>query len=1137
VIWQYGVFVLSLFVSGLLSTGLAVLAWRRRAAAGAVPLTVMMSAAAFWSFLYAVENVVPDLAIKVLLVQTQYLGIVLLPVAWLTFALQYTGHESGWSGRTVALLMIEPMLVLLLVWTDGLRGLVWHDIAIFEVGPVTLVSPIYGFAFWAHVVYSYLVLVAGIVCLISSMRVMPRRYWLHTIFLLVCGLVPWVGSVARVFGQGFLSYFDWTPVLFVVAGTGLLAGIKGYRLYDIVPIAQNAAFETLRDGVIVIDLLGRVVRINPAAEALVGCSVGAAVGHPLASLAPPLGHLLEQHGRNREFGSEIVLGEGQERRTYAVWLSPIREHSGELAGHLLVAQNISERRRMEELLLEERATLFAILQKAPYGVLLVDQNERCLFVNPAFTKITGYSIHDLSTLGAWFEEVFPDLEYRSNVVQNWDADTQRRASRELEMRCRDGRRRYVEFRPTLLGDGRALLGLSDVTERRRMDEALRQSEERYRIMADNIQEGLTIVEGSQVVYVNDRACDIFGRSPSKLMQMNELDLAAPEERSRLADLMGKLGESGQLPQELEFWIVRPDGSRRLVRNRYSIGRRAGEVVGKYILTTDITQSRQAEEALRASEAKYRLLAETARDIILVHDVSGQITYVNSACLDLGGYQAEDLVGRNIADLMPPEYLAAVRDGVLDRIHAEGGTYLFEAVLPKKQEGAIPVEISAAPMYDNDGISGVLIFARDISERRRAEETQRRRYREIDALYRIGRAVSPILDLREVLATVLEEVCELLEAAAGSIWLIGGDGRLVCREAVGPQSDKITGWCLDPGEGLAGSVIAAGQTLVSSDVERDPRHVPDVGHYIGLDLRSMVSVPLRAQDSVIGVLQVADTVPNRFDPTDVMFIEALAATVAIAIENARMFAQEGERVAELAHALEQQRELERLKGLFIQNVSHELRTPLAIALGYASLLDSNELGELRPEQREPVAIINRRLRSLSVMMDDFATVMDLETRMLNHQSVDLTELVTSYLTHRIGIIEEAELTLQSDVARVPPVLGNEMNLRRVLDKLVGNAIKFTPAGGSIRVSLAQENSNVVLIVADTGIGIPSDRLERIFDWFYQVDGSMSRRHGGTGLGLSVVKRIVDAHGGSVSVESKVGEGSVFTVRLPLASVYN
>jgi len=1132
VVWQYDTFILSLIVSGLVSTGLAVVAWQRRAAAGAVPATVLLIAAAGWSFLYALEIVVGDLSIKVILAEASYVAIVLLPAAWLLFTLQFTGDELGRSIRAVGLLAIEPLIVLFLVWSGGLHGILWQHVAVVAAGPFKVVNSTYGPAYWVHAGYSYLVVVVGAARLITSTRDEDRSHRHQTALLVGCGLVPWVGNVLRVVGRGMFLYLDWTPVLFAVAGTGIVSALKRRRLSDIVPVAQDAAFQTLRDGLMVLDPMGRVVRLNAAAESLLGCSGSKALGRPLGALSQELAALLEQSDPAREVRSEVVLSGGGISDTCVVLISPLRDGSSEPMGRLLVMQRIGEQRRMEGLLLEERARLFATLQKAPYGVLLVDQHERCTYANPMFTSITGYLLSDLSGLGDLFREMFPDTEYRRAVTGNWDQDTQHHSLRDLPIKCRDGRVKYVDFRPAMLGDGRALLSISDTTERKRINESLRRSEARYRLMADNIREGLTIIEGGEVVYVNDRACEIFDCSRSALMRLGEFDLAAPEERQRLARVMRQSDQSGQVAQELEFWIVRPDGRRRLVRNRYSAGVREGGVVGKYILTSDITRSRQAEEALRTSEERYRLLAETALDIILIHDAAGHITYINPAGLELVGYAVDELVGRHIARLMPLEYLDAVRGGELERAYAEGRPFLIEATFPTKDRGFIPVEISAVPMDEDTDSSGVLVFARDISERREAEKAQRRRFRELDALFHVGRALSPILDVQQVSVTVLEEVCELLEVTAGSIWLIEPDGRLICREAVGPQNEEVLGWSLEPGEGLAGSVAVSGETLISTDAEADPRHVAEVGHAIGLDLRSIASVPLRARDNVIGVLQVTDTTPNRFNTMDVMFIESLAATAGIAIENARMFGQEEERATELARALAQQRELERLRGAFIQNVSHELRTPLAIALGYSALLDSGDLGELQPDQREPVATISRRLVSLSVMMDDFATVMDLETHALHHESVDLRELVGRYLGDRRKVIEGAGLVLESDVASVPSITGDEINLGRMLSKLVDNGVKFTPAGGTLRVSLAEDDGEVVLAVADTGIGIPPGQLERIFDPFYQVDASMRRRYGGTGLGLSVVRGIVDAHGGSIRVESEEGKGSVFTVRLPV-----
>jgi signal transduction histidine kinase len=245
----------------------------------------------------------------------------------------------------------------------------------------------------------------------------------------------------------------------------------------------------------------------------------------------------------------------------------------------------------------------------------------------------------------------------------------------------------------------------------------------------------------------------------------------------------------------------------------------------------------------------------------------------------------------------------------------------------------------------------------------------------------------------------------------------------------------------------------------------------------------------------------------------------------------------ERTAELARALEKQQELDRLRSEFIRNVSHELRTPLALALGHAKLLEAGVLGELQPEQHESVAVIARRTRLLSKMMDNFAAIIDTETE-LQRRPVDLVELVHRLLTDSQvrATIEQADLTLSVKVAPdVPLVSGDPVQLQRVVDNLLNNAFKFTPAGGRVAVRLRHEEENLALEVADTGIGIPADQSERIFERYYQIDGSTTRRYGGIGLGLALVKEIIKAHGGVVEVKSEVGEGSTFTVTLPIFPV--
>jgi adenylate cyclase len=226
------------------------------------------------------------------------------------------------------------------------------------------------------------------------------------------------------------------------------------------------------------------------------------------------------------------------------------------------------------------------------------------------------------------------------------------------------------------------------------------------------------------------------------------------------------------------------------------------------------------------------------------------------------------------------------------------------------------------------------------------------------------------------------------------------------------------------------------------------------------------------------------------------------------------------------------ELDRLKSEFIQNASHELRMPLALILGYAEMLDMGEMGELEPEQREAVGVITRRARMLRDLVEDITFILQAETNLPDPEPVRLDELTLAVVKEFQIAVQEAGLTLRTDIARgLPPVYASPTYMRRVMDNLIGNAIKFTPEGGAITISGWREGDCVALEVSDTGIGIPADKLDHVFERFYQVDGSATRRYGGVGLGLALMKEVVEAYGGRVAVDSEMDVGSTFTAILP------
>ncbi|MFL7793464.1 MAG: GAF domain-containing protein [Anaerolineae bacterium] len=346
-------------------------------------------------------------------------------------------------------------------------------------------------------------------------------------------------------------------------------------------------------------------------------------------------------------------------------------------------------------------------------------------------------------------------------------------------------------------------------------------------------------------------------------------------------------------------------------------------------------------------------------------------------------------------------------------------------------------------------------------------------------------------------------------------------------------------------GLSGALAEESIELATSldnqpptifDATDDPQSKIIREIYRSRGIRSLILLPLRVGGRLYGTMSVGHRSEKHvWHPDDIRLLEAVVHQLRLVIENAHLFEEAQRRTEELAAALVQLEEMDCLKDEFIQNVSHELRSPLALIRGYAEMLDAGELGEVSPEQQKPVAIIARRARMLGDLVKDITLILEAEVSSPDPEPIQLDELVRNAVEDFQVEIKQADLTLLAESEPdLPPVSGTYTYLRRVLDNLIGNAVKFTPANGTITVRLRREEDRVALEVSDTGVGIPEDKLERVFERFYQVDGSARRRYGGVGLGLALVKEIVEAYGGHVTVESELGKGSAFTAHMPIFS---
>jgi len=404
----------------------------------------------------------------------------------------------------------------------------------------------------------------------------------------------------------------------------------------------------------------------------------------------------------------------------------------------------------------------------------------------------------------------------------------------------------------------------------------------------------------------------------------------------------------------------------------------------------------------------------------------------------------------------------------------------------------------------------------------------------EALGRASAIVNSTLNIDEVLDHILEQVERVVPGDTFNIMLIE------------KQIAKIVRWRGNEGnqppENTRDIPIARYPNFEKMVTTKKPVVVPNTAmdpNWVSENEEewrfSYVAAPICIADQVVGFLNVNGYRPKQFDAADAKRLMIFAHHAATALENANLYQRLHQHADDLTRAVAKLKELDQLKNQFIQNVSHELRTPLAIIHGYATLLDDGELGELQPEQKTPVKTIRRHTKALTETVEDITLIHSLETVPLNRQPVRLDKLIHKAVRPFEEMAKKNQITLSLEApSRLPPIEGCPDHLQHVINNLLSNAFKFTSAGGSVTIKLEQRDNYVLIHTTDTGIGIPPEQRTRIFERFYQVDGSTRRRYGGMGLGLALVKEATEAHGGTVAVESEVGKGSTFTVALPIAS---
>ncbi len=784
----------------------------------------------------------------------------------------------------------------------------------------------------------------------------------------------------------------------------------------------------------------------------------------------------------------------------------------------------------------------------------MEREGRILYINPATMKRNGFDSNEL--LGKKWDAIpgtFTTHQKISLAKALLNAIWRKKATKDIPVDLIDKQGAVhptkLSFNPIVINNQTEyllIIGVDNIKEKD-IKNKLKDVEHRYKTIAENTSDLISMSTFSSkpvFTYASPSNYEILGFSPEELIGKEALSFVHPEDKKQLVakltyylgkEVAGKLVKRKEMKEKLCYRFRTKTGDYRLLEVTANL---AGNEI--LYVSRDITERARIQKELK--EAKMTM--DYASEEVFWVDEDANILYANNKASELLGYQNKEILTKTVYDINKNFTPKQWKDHWQSL--KKTGSILMESSEWTKTGEEFPTEVSYN-FIDLGDQSFACAFVRDITERIEARQQEAYYTNNMKHLSQSALRFLDCSTLEEFFTIVLEQTRPLVAGAflAATLYDQEKDAvritafekgttnianiiKLLGRDIVGLEvelTDQVKT------EILSGKLISWQDKLYNLTGGKIPKSITKSIEHI-LKIEKIYFIGFNHEGTILG--SIAIVMPKGEDIKDVAVLETLFREASITLY--RLLAEQ-----EIRRQNTELKKTDKLKSDFLNMTSHELRTPMTAMKGYLEMLNLQTFGDLNEEQKNALKIVLRNIDRLNMLVQDILDTSRLESGTMKFlaKNVDIKELTQSTIETMQSQAESKKITLCSKISpNLPEMFLDPERLTQVLVNIINNAIKFSPDQSTIDIFVAQQKDHLLFTITDKGIGIPKEELEKIFGLFHQAESGSDRKYGGTGLGLTISKAIVEAHGGKLWAESPgENKGSSFKFILPIAKECN